>query len=909
LATGTRLGRYEIAGLIGVGGMGEVYRARDTRLHRDVAVKVVREGGPEAIARLEREARVIAALDHPDILSIFDVGTADDGSTYVVTELLEGQTLRDRIGARRPAAEALQIARRVAEALRAAHAKGVVHRDLKPDNVFLTHDGRVKVLDFGVAHLRVLHETAGRGTETMTATASAADAGGTPGYMSPEQLRGGDVDARSDVFQLGILLYEMLAGRPPFRRETAADTAAAILSEEPSPLGPGRMSPAVARIVVECLRKRPEDRYQSAHDVALALDALSTPRTSHRWLVFALVGVVAAIAPATVAWWVRSRPAPLTERDSIVVAHLDNRTGDAIFDDTLRESLLIALRQSPFLDIVGDARVNDTLTLMRREPRTRLTAELAREVAERAGATAVIAGSITPLGARFVLTLRATAASTAAVIAEAQAEAAGREDVLSALGDAARQLRRPLGESLKTIERFDKPLAQATTTSLDALKAYSEAARLQGQGKRNEARSAARRAVQIDPGFAAGWRALYVSAYNLGLLSEAAQYAARAFALADRVTERERYSISDAYYSDVTRDLDKAIANAEQWTQAYPGDSGAWVSLAIALSSACRTDEAVSVCRQGLERKESLALRTNLSTYLINEGRVGEAQEALKEVRKRYPDARSLHTNALRLAFLQRDTAREDELLDASRGKPYELDVLQVSARLAAAEGRLSRAHELSERYLVQAESRGLKELAIVERTETGADEQRVGRCGPVARLRSTLLSGPNAVEGGDYETSALGVALAACGFFEDASRLAAKLRTRWPSATFALLDASLVDAAVDLRRSRAQAALDRLEPFRPYERCDATIGYLRGRAYASLGRPEQAAAEFETVQRVAVSFYPLARLELARALAASGNRARSRATYEELFALWKGADADYPPLVAARAEYARPQR
>jgi eukaryotic-like serine/threonine-protein kinase len=928
LATGTRLGRYEIAGLLGEGGMGEVYRARDTRLDRDVAVKVVRAATNDAVARLEREARAVASLDHPNILSIFDVGTAEDGSTYLVTELLDGQTLRDRLAKAPPGmADAVRIVRLVAEALHAAHVKGVVHRDVKPDNVFLTPDGRVKVLDFGIAQLRSRTSPAAPGEapdETLTA-AALTDEGhvpGTPGYTSPEQLRGGRVDARSDVFALGILLHETLTGRSPFRRDTPADTMAAILSDEAAPLDLGTVLPSVARIVQECLRKRPEDRYQSAHDVALALDgamsdtptgrrargeapATARRRVSRGWVAVGIAACV-VIAGAVTYRLLGPRPVPLTDKDTIVVAHLENRTGEPIFDDTLRESLLVALRQSPFLDIVPDARVGEVLGLMRRQAGTRLTTNLAREVATRAAAKAVIGGSIAPLGGRYVLTLQALAAENGAVIADAQAEADRREDVLRALGDAARDLRRPLGESLKSIERYDKPLPEATTASLEAWKAYTQSAALTGEGKRDEALSAAKRAVQIDPTFAEGWRQLYVAALNLDLVAEGAQYAAKAFLLRDRVTERERYALADGYYSDVTGELDKEIANADQWVQAYPRDGRGWAALAIGLATACRTEDAISACRRGLGLTEAMALRTNLANYLIDVRRLPEAEEMVAELRRRYPEARTAYTASMRLAALQGDPTQVDAILRRSEGKAWELNLLTQRAGLAAGEGRLSAARELSARYAAKAAAKGLEELVNDERIERAFIDSLAGDCGAAARLRSSpLLADSLLVVGGGELGAAAGVALARCGFLQEALRVSARLRTERPLAAGAKAGAAVVEAAVAIGQSRSRAAIDRLENVRQFDACDPTIRYLRGLAYRRLGQEANAVGEFEKVEPGPGLLPRLIRLELARALVASGNAVKSRETYEEVFAQWKDADADFQPLKAARAEYA----
>lgn len=275
---GNALGPYELLTPLGAGGMGEVWRARDSKLGREVAVKVLPEAfGADAdrLARFQQEAKVLAALSHPNILTIFEFGV-HEGSPFLVMELLEGETLRERLGGRPMSPRrAVELALQVANGLAAAHEQGIIHRDLKPENLFLTKDGRVKLLDFGLAKLRP--QAAGSQVETQGFLSEPGTVVGTSGYMSPEQVQGGEVDARSDLFSLGVVLWEMLTGRAPFRRESALETMHAILKEEAPELDPAlKVPPGLVRILESCLAKAPEGRFHSAHDLAFALEALST---------------------------------------------------------------------------------------------------------------------------------------------------------------------------------------------------------------------------------------------------------------------------------------------------------------------------------------------------------------------------------------------------------------------------------------------------------------------------------------------------------------------------------------------------------------------------------------------------------------------------------------------------------
>ena len=490
LRSGTKLGEYEVKSLVGSGGMGEVYRAHDSRLGRDVAIKVLPSflsSDSERLRRFEQEARAAAASNHPNILAVFQMGTYE-GTPYLVSELLEGETLREQIKRGRLSVhKAIDYAVQIARGLAAAHEKGIVHRDLKPENLFVTKDGRVKILDFGLAKL-TQQSSSEHSALTLAEGTEAGVVMGTVGYMSPEQVRGQAADNRADIFAFGAILYEMLAGKRAFQKPTSPETMTAILNEDPPGISQvaANIPPALQRMVHRCLEKNPEQRFQSASDLAFALDALSESggssslgkgcerRDWRETLEDNCPRCVVVLALSIGGYFVFFHRKPkLTDKDTIVLADFANSTGDPIFDDTLKTALSVSLQQSPFLSVLPDSNVAKTLQLMTRPASTKLTPEVARELCQRAGSKAYLAGSIGSLGSEFVVGLKAVNCQNGDSLAQEQVTAASKEKVLDALGEAASKLRGELGESLATVQKFDVPLEQATTSSLEALKAYS----------------------------------------------------------------------------------------------------------------------------------------------------------------------------------------------------------------------------------------------------------------------------------------------------------------------------------------------------------------------------------------------------------------------------------------------------
>jgi tetratricopeptide (TPR) repeat protein len=948
LSIGARLGPYEILSAIGAGGMGEVYKARDTRLHRVVAIKVLPPEfavDAERLKRFEREAEATAALSHPNILAVYDVGTWE-GVPYLVEELLEGESLRDRLrGGALSVREATGVAMQIARGLAAAHDKRIIHRDLKPANVFLTKDGTVKVLDFGLAKL--LEAAAPEDAETVSvAPAGATGVGqvlGTMAYMAPEQARGRPVDARADLFALGVVLYEVLAGRRPFGGETATDTVAAILKDDPPPL-PGRVPPALQRVVSQCLEKRPEDRFSSAHDVALALqaasssgEAVATRRTgvrvmvsTHRWRLVA-AGVLLLVGLAGGVWFgLRSIPglgvfgrspttAHLTNKDTIVLADFDNKTGDAVFDDALKQGLSVALEQSPFLNLLSDQRVNETLKLMGRPAGDRLTQAVTREVCQRTGSKAMLTGSIAGLGSQYVIGLKALTCDTGDVLAEAQEQAAGKEAVLQALDAAASRVRSSLGESLSSVQRYATPSEEATTLSWEALKAYSLGIKAAGGKEGTDSLPFFIRAVDLDPNFAMAYSWIGMLYHDSNQGGRGAEYARKAYALREKVSERERFTIEWTYYVEATGELEKAAQTLELWQQTYPRDPLPFQLLGF-ISTLLGNWEKVL---EGFGETQRLnpdwaGGYVGLAVAYIALNRLDEAEAVYKQAEARKLENWLLLQVRYFSAFLKGDEKQMAQLVSAAIGKPGAEDLLLATqADTDGWYGKLETAHELTGRAMDAAQHNDAKESAGGYQVEAALREVEAGnREQARADATAALKLAPNR----DVRAIAA-LALARAGDTADAEQLAAKLDTALP-----------LDMMVQrywLPTIRAGVALERKEPNRAIELLKVpnaielsepsqlTIAlcpaYLRGQAYLMLRDGNLAAAEFQKFidHRGLVGNFPwgaLARLGLARAYAVQGDTARARAAYKEFLTIWKDADPDLPVLKAARAEYARLQ-
>ena len=966
LDAGTKLGRYEIRSKIGAGGMGEVYLAEDTLLHRRVALKLIPADlgtSRERLSRFEQEAFAASALNHPNILTVFEIGE-NDSRRFIVTEYVDGETLRQRMArSRLNLREALQVEIEVAAALAAAHKAGVVHRDIKPENIMVRHDDAVvKVLDFGLAKLTERQPVTRVDTSAPTQAMVNTDPGvvmGTAQYMSPEQARGHEVDARTDIWSLGCVIYEMVAGRAPFEEPTTSEVVASILSEkEPPPLARyAREVPAeLERIVSKALRKDREERYQVMKDLALDLKSLkqrlefeaelerTTPpegrsggqaaatakaaaeRTSDRAVApttssaeyvineikrhklgAALAVVTFIIATAALYFYFNRAPA-LTEKDTILLADFVNTTGDAVFDGALKQALAVQLEQSPFLNIFPDQRVQETLRHMGRSPDERVTKDVAREICERQGIKAMLTGSIARLGSRYVIGLEAINAHTGDVIAREQAEAGSKEEVLSMLGKATTKLRGKLGESLRSIEKFDAPIEQATTSSLEALKAYSLGVELNRRGRYLEMIPFFKRAVELDPNFAIAYARLSLGYYTSGQRGLAAEAARKAFELRERASEREKFYITSRYYSDATGEVEKAIEVYELWMKTYPRSDLPHTNLSRRYFEIGRFDKTIEEASEAIRGTPNIsAAYLNLGHALMRLNRFDEARETYERAVSLKLDYIWIHYGLYNLAFIRGDVAAMRQRIDWASGKPDEYFALGWQAETAAFAGQARKAHEFSSRATDMAMRRDVKEVAADFASAAAAREAVFGTCLQAKEDTAKAL----AITRSDASLRNGAVAFALCGEVGQAQSLADELAKQNPKAT--LINAvwlPSIRAAIETHRNNPAEAIQQLQAPIPYEAAALFWPtYLRGQAYLRQRVGIEAAVEFQKILDhrgwdPTSSLYPLAHLGLARATALSGDTTKARKSYQDFFALWKDADQDILILQEAKQEY-----
>ncbi len=949
--TGRQISHYQIISLLGVGGMGEVYLARDTQLGRQVALKLLPEHlteNQENLCRFEQEARAASALNHPNIVTIHEIG-ATEGTHFIATEHVDGKTLRQFItnGAVK-LSETLDIVIQVASALAAAHAAGIVHRDIKPENVMVRTDGYAKVLDFGLAKL-IAPETIDLDAATrMIVNTTPGMVMGTPMYMSPEQARGREVDARTDIWSLGVVIYEMIAGRAPFAGETTSDVIASILQKEPSPLS--QYAPEIPTelesLVRKALSKDREERYRTSRELLTdlkglkqrlefeaelerteqpaskggavvvseeqgAVDTTKQPaaRTASsveyvingvkRYRIGAALATLAVVVAVAMFFYAgRNQASALTEKDTILLADFVNTTGDAVFDGTLKQALAVQLEQSPFLNIYSDERVREALRFMGRSPDERVTKDVAREICERHGLKAMLTGSISNLGNHYVIGLETINARTGDVIARSQMQVEGKEQVLKKLGEAASKFREKLGESLGTIQKFDVPSETVTTPSLEAFKAYSLGMEQRIKGRDIDAIPFLKRAIELDQNFALAHADLSVAYRNTGQPAPAAESAKKAFELRERVSERERLDISARYYDYATGETDKLIEVAEVWKRTYPLDPVPHNLLAISYAQVGQPEKVIEEAREAIRlNPKFIGAYSHLGHALIRLNRFEEAQEVFEQALAQGLDFTFFHVGLYMIAFVRGDQAAMQQQIAWAKGKGEELLAFSWQSQTAAALGQLRKAREFSRLAADSAKRRGMEEVAGQHAAYQTLREANLGMCGQTA-ARS------------DAPSESAAITLALCGRPAQAQSLADEMLKLKPKDTLVNgLSLRVIGAAIETNRGNPDRVIQLLEGTSHYEGVSLWPVYLRGQAYLRLRKGTEAASEFQKIldrrgQSPLSYLYPLAHLQLARAAALVGDANRSRQAYEQFFDLWKDADIDLPVLVEAKKEY-----
>ena len=954
LAPGTTLGRYKTVELIGTGGMGEVYRARDTQLPRIVAIKVLPadlSSDTERSKRFQREAHAIATLQHPHICTLYDVGSQDN-TDFLVMEYLEGETLASRLrNGALPFEQTLRVGSEVADALDAAAQRGIVHRDLKPANIFITAHGESKVLDFGLAKVEDLHlhpavpAISGTPPESLTTPGVAM---GTVAYMSPEQARGEELDARTDIFSLGAVLYEMATGKVAFPGKTSALVFKAILDELPQPASdanpsvPGQLD----QIIERALDKDKTLRYQSAADLRADLQRLKRdieagkakfakarrPKKRGSRSLQLILSAFAILTVAAITVYLYWKPRTLTDLDQIVLADFSNSTGDPVFDDSLKTALTVSLRQSPFLNLLPENQVAKTLQQMTRPANSKLTEELAQEVCQRTGSKAYISGAIGSLGKQYVLGLKAVNCRNGNALAQEQETAVSKEKILNTLGDLTSKLRRELGESLATVQTLDVPLAQATTASLEALQAYTLGRKAMGEKGAAPAVVYHQRAIELDPNFAMAYAAIGGEYASMGESARAAEYYTKAFELREHASEREKLSISADYYSNVTGELARGAQVYQEQIDFYPREASPYLGLGLALAAQGKYDLAADATRQALGLNPArLSAYANLANMELALGNFDQPRTILRQAQERKLDDALPRLTLYALAFVESDSAAMQVQQQWFLSHPeYENYGLALASDTEAYAGHMTKSRDLSKRAIDSTVRADQKEVGANYLANSAVLEAAFGNFAQARHSAHEALKLAPTSSGPEAQAA---LALAMTGDEPRAQALMQDLNKRLPLDTqVQSLWLPAIQAQLAIHRNNPSLGITKLQAALPVEfgnipytnnlSCLYHV-YVRGEAYRTAGQGSAAAAEFQKIldhpgivsncwtgalAHLGVGRANVIESKTAQGADADAARVRALAAYKDFFGLWTTADLDIPILKQAKAEYAKLQ-